>query len=65
MKLSERETPYDITYMWNVKYDAKMNLSLKQRNRLTDLWLPREARVGAGWNGRLGLANANCYTWNG
>ena len=26
----ERQIPYDITYMWNLKYD-KMNLSMKQK----------------------------------
>jgi len=25
----ERQIPYDLTYMWNVKYD-KMNISMKQ-----------------------------------
>ena len=48
----ERETSYDITYMWTLK-DDKRNLSTKQkqthRHKRTDLWLPR----GRGWQGGM------------
>ena len=46
MNLSERETPYDITYMWNVKYDAKMNLSLEQKQ--THRFVVARGGAGAG-----------------
>ena len=27
----ERQIPYDITYMWSLKYDTKRNLPIKQK----------------------------------
>ena len=32
----ERQIPYDIAYMWNLKYDAKRTY-LRNRNRFTDI----------------------------
>ena len=32
----ERQIPYDITYVWNLKYDTKWTY-LQNRNRLTDI----------------------------
>ena len=32
----ERQIPYDITYMWNLKYDTN-ELIWQNRNRLTDI----------------------------
>ena len=61
----EKQIPYDITYMWILKYDTneQMDLSMKQNwdieNRLV---LPRRRVVGEGWNERLGLSDANYYT---
>ena len=61
----EKQIPYDITYMWILKYDTneEMNLSMKQNwdieNRLV---LPRRRVVGEGWNETLGLSDANYYT---
>ena len=57
----ERQIPYDITYIWNIKM-AQMNLSTN-RNRLTDLEnrlvVANGERVeGIGY---LGLVDANCY----
>ena len=43
---SERQIPYDITYMWNLKYDIN-ELIYKTE---TDLWLPRQRWVGGGIN---------------
>ena len=44
----ERQIPYDIVYMWNLKYDTNE----QNRNRLTDighrLWLPR-SQGGLNW----------------
>ena len=44
---------------------TQMNLSMKQKQKQTqtertDWWLPR-GRVGEGWSGSLGLADANYY----
>ena len=41
-EVRERQIPYDITYMWNLKYDK--NELIYKINRLTDianLWLPK------------------------
>ena len=52
---------YDITYMWNLKYET--NEFPYETDRLTDvetdLWLPRGGR--SRWTGISGLADANCY----
>ena len=47
---SERQTPYYITYMWNLKYDTNEPIyerETKQEHRI-DWWLPREKAVGEG-----------------
>ena len=60
---NERQIPYDITYMGNLKYDA--NKYLQNRNRFTDIenWLvvAKGERVEEGCIGSLGLAGANYY----
>ena len=60
----ERQTSYDISYMWNLKYDTKWTY-LRKGNRFTDnrthLWLPRGRGVGEGRIGSLGLADAKYY----
>ena len=33
----ERQIPYDIAYMWNLKKMIQMNLYLQSRNSLTDI----------------------------
>ena len=42
----ERQIPYDVTYMWNLKYDT--NELLWNRNRLTDI---ENRLVVAKWDG--------------
>ena len=40
----ERQIPYDITYMWNLKYGTVEPISRKETDSQTwrtDLWLPR------------------------
>ena len=53
----ERQTPYDITFMWNLKYDAREHMeqaeSLTQR---TDWWVPREERVERGMESDAGIS---------
>ena len=46
----ERQIPYDITYMWNLKHDTNEPY-LRNRNRLTD----REQTCGCQGGGRDGL----------
>ena len=63
---SEREiqTPYDITHMWNLKYNTNELIyetetySQAQRRHLR---LPREAEVGESWSSGLELAHTNYY----
>ena len=46
--------PYDITYMWNLKYDTNeqiYKIETDSQTERTDLWLPR----GRGERGREGL----------
>ena len=56
----ERQTPYDITYMWNLNYDTNEpiyeTVTDSQIKRI-GLWLPRGRGVGERWIGSLGLAD--------
>ena len=53
--------PYDITYMWNLKYHtSELIYETDSQTQRTDLWLPKGG-VGEGWIGNLGLADANYY----
>ena len=62
----ERQIPYDITYMWNLKYDANEHTLQKQTQiQRTDLWLPRGREVEEGRIGSLGLADSNYYIQDG
>ena len=52
---SERESqiPYDITYMWNLKYDTNERIYETQtdsQTERTDLWLPRGREGPGGWD---------------
>ena len=60
----EREVLYDITYMWNLKYEIYLSMKHKQTHRHT-AQAPgcqggRE-RSGETGIGSLGLTDANCY----
>ena len=60
--------PYDITYMWNLNYDTNEPIyetETKSGTQRTDWWLPRGRRLGEGWSGSLGLAEATYYIWDG
>ena len=35
-KRSQKQIPYDITYMWNLKYDTDQYTYEKKKKRLTD-----------------------------
>ena len=62
-EVRERQIPYDITYMWNLKYDT--NELIYGTERLTDIENRHACQgggsVGEGWIGSLGLADANYY----
>ena len=49
----ERQIPYDITYMWNLKYDTNeliYETETGSQTQRTDLWLPRAGGgVGKEW----------------
>ena len=57
----ERKTPYDITYMWNIKYDTSELIYETDRNTDIEnrLWLPRGRRARKGRSGSFELACAN------
>ena len=59
---SERQIPYNITYMWNLKMWHKWTY-LQNKNRLTDIESRLVAAKGVegGMDGCLGLANASYY----
>ena len=64
---SERQIPYDITYIWNLIYGISKPIHRKETNSWTwrkDLWLPR-GREGVGWTGSLRLVDTNHCIWSG
>ena len=67
MKLdSERQTSYDITYMWNIfKKDTNEHFCITEKDSqaLKNLLLPK-GTGGRWWTGGLGLAYAHWGIWN-
>ena len=62
MSEKERQIPYDITYMWNLKYGTNAPIFRTETLTLrTDLWLSKGRGEGVGWTGSLGLVDANYY----
>ena len=59
----EKQIPYDITYMWNLKYDTSQHVyKKKNKNRLTDIenrLVAKGEGVEEGRIGSLGLADVN------
>ena len=50
--------------MWNLNYDPNeliYETETDSQTERTDSWSPRGQRVGEGWTGRLGLADAKYY----
>ena len=50
--------------MWKLKYDTNefiYEIKTDSQMQRTDLWVSNGRRVGEGWIGSLGLANANYY----
>ena len=60
----ERQISYDITYMWNLKYDTNEPIyetETESRTWRTDWSLPMGRGLEEGWSGRLGLADVSFY----
>ena len=63
----ERQIPYDIMYVQNLKYGTNLNLSAeqKQTNMENRLVIAKGEGKGEGWTGSLGSVDAKYYIWNG
>ena len=64
---SERQIPYDITYMWNLKFDTNQHIYETKTDSHTQRAQRLESGrggVGEGWIESLGLADANWYIQN-
>ena len=62
------QTPHDITYMWNAKYDTNEHIEetdTDSQTQRTDWLLPRGLWVEEGWIGNLELVEANHDIGNG
>ena len=57
----ERQIPYDIIYMWNLKYDKWTYLQKKNRQRKQSCGCQPGMDVGVGWTGNLGLTDENLH----
>ena len=58
-KSQKGEYHYDITYMWNLKYDTNELIYETETDSLTqeaDLWLPRELEGGREMNWEFGIS---------
>ena len=54
----ERQIPYDITYMWNLKYDTNeliYKTETDSETQRTDSWLPRGRGKGRGMDWEFGV----------
>ena len=63
----ERKILYDITYMWNLKYDTNEPINETERdpqieNRFVDA---KGEGIGEGWVGSWRLVDVNYYIYNG
>ena len=64
----ERQIPYDITYMWTLKYDTNEPIYETETESLTkrtDWGLPRGKGEGERWSGSLRLADVSFHIYNG
>ena len=55
---SQKEIPYDITYMWNLKYDINeliYETETDSQTQRTNLWLPRKSAGRGGMNWEFGV----------
>ena len=59
---NERQTSYDVTYMWNLKKNNITETICRTETdsqTLKNLWLPTGQFGREGWTGGLGLAYAH------
>ena len=64
----ERQIPYDITYMWNLKYDTNEPIyktETDSQTEGTDLWLPRGTGGGGRMDWEFGISRGNYYIYDG
>ena len=64
----ERQIPYNITYMLNLKYDMNEHIyetETESQTQRTDWWFPRERGLAEGWSEMLGLADVSFYILDG
>ena len=57
----ERQMLYDITCMWNLKYNRNELIHEAERDYRDRLVVAKTGGCGAGYFGPLGLADANYY----
>ena len=65
---TKRQIPYDITYLWNLKYGTDDPILKKQKQIMAKEsrpGVPGGKGEGVGWTGTSGFLRANCYFWNG
>ena len=58
----ERQIPFDIAYMWNLKYDTNghpQETETDSQTQRTELWLPRGNRGGVGTEFMAGVSRCN------
>ena len=57
-EVRKRQTPYDITYIWNLKYDTSERMYKTQTDlQRADMSLPRRRRSQREMEGGSGLAH--------
>ena len=58
--------PYDITYMWNLKYGTNELIHEPETDSQTQnrLVVAKGKEEGMGWTGNVGLVDANYYIQN-
>ena len=61
----ERQVPYDITYMWNLKYNTNELIYETDTNKKHTCACQGGSGMGEGQTGSLGLPDANYYIKNG
>ena len=64
VKLSQRQLPYDVTYMWNLKQDTNEPIYETETGSQTqkkNSWLPKKKGGGGGINKGFGRADSIAY----
>ena len=59
-----KQIPYDITYMWNLKYDTN-EITYKTDSQRQQTCGCQEGGLVAEWIGSLGVADVKYYILNG